>query len=208
MSMLISSNSVKKRVSSSLRAEEVSNWSHGGRFGWRAHIGQGVLKKASFINALVWNPFDKRFNDVILRFDDHRKLFELEMNVASSQEALRFYTTYEEKMRNSENDKRQQQTLEEQQQEEKDMSKAPYFPERNGLKYHNRGPRRPAEWISAPLWRDSFEKAQAQRSPSTGLWLFREPIFKSWLSNVAIPQISIGRKMMHIKGISFITLYL
>ena len=57
------------------------------------------------------------------------------------------------------------------------------------------------EWISPPLWLNSLEKAQDQRSPSTGLWLFGEPVFKSWLFNVTTPQMSIGRKTMHIKGI-------
>jgi hypothetical protein len=51
---------------------------------------QGIRKKASFITALIWNPFDKRFNDLILRFEDPKKLFELEMDVASNTEALRF----------------------------------------------------------------------------------------------------------------------
>jgi hypothetical protein len=145
MSTLISSNSVKKRVSSSPSAEGVSDWYHGNCRGWRANIGpQGVLKKASFISALAWNPFDKRFNDLILRFEDHKKLFELEMNVASNQEALRFYTIYEENMRNGENDQRKQ-TLEEQHQEENDMSKVPESPESKWLTYHNRGPRQPVE---------------------------------------------------------------
>jgi hypothetical protein len=141
MSMLIFSNSVKKRVSSSPIVEEVSDWSHGNRC-WCANIVlKGALKKASFINALVWNPFDKRFNDLILRFNDHKKLFELEMNVASNQEALRFYTMYEENMRNGENHKRKQ-TVEENQQEEKDMSKVPDLPESSWLKHHHRRPRR------------------------------------------------------------------
>lgn len=61
------------------------------------------MKKASFISTLAWGPFDKRFNDLILLFGNHKKLFELEMNVASNQEALGFYTTYEENMKNGEN---------------------------------------------------------------------------------------------------------
>jgi len=83
----------------------IGKWlSHGNHYGRPANIRpQVVLKKASFISTLAWGPFDKRFNDLILLFGNHKKLFELEMNVASNQEALGFYTTYEENMKNGEN---------------------------------------------------------------------------------------------------------
>lgn len=81
--------------------------------------GKGVRKKVTFINAIIWNPFDKRFNDLILRFENHKKLFELEMSVSSTTEALRFYTVYDENMKKGENHK-QKQNLEEQQKEQAD----------------------------------------------------------------------------------------
>lgn len=83
---------------------------------------------------MIWNPFDKRFNDLILRFEDHKRLFELEMNVASNQEALRFYSTYEENMRKGEN-RVQEQTTREKQEEMKDMSTIPESLERARLKF-------------------------------------------------------------------------
>lgn len=88
----------------------------------------------SFINALIWNPFDKRFNDLILRFENHKKLFELEMNMASTAEALRFYAVYEEKMRIGENHK-QEQNSSEQQQEQQDIGKIPDPTENIRLKF-------------------------------------------------------------------------
>jgi hypothetical protein len=163
---------------------------------------QGVRKKASFISALVWNPFDKRFYDLILRFEDHRKLFELEMNVSSSAEALRFYKIYEENIRNGENS-RQEISLDEQQQEQKDIGKVPCLPKNATLKFRvAMRVRHLKEWISPPLWQESFDHAQAQRTPSTGLWLFQEPTFRLWLSNVTKPLMSICQKTMFVKGIT------
>ena len=115
---------------------------------------QGVRKKASFISALVWNPFDKRFNDLILRFEDHKKLFELEMNVSSSAEALRFYQIYEENMRNGENS-RQEIRPDEQQQEQEDIGKVPCLPKNATLKIQSRNARPPFERVdkSTPMAR-------------------------------------------------------
>ena len=115
---------------------------------------QGVRKKASFISALVWNPFDKRFNDLILRFEDHRKLFELEMNVSSSAEALRFYKAYEENMRNGENS-RQKIRPDEQQQEQEDMGKVPCLPKNATLKIQSSNARPSFERVdkSTPMAR-------------------------------------------------------
>jgi len=126
-----------------------------------------------------------------MRFEDHKKLFELEMNVASNAEALRFYTICEENMRNGEHH-RQKQNLEEQQQEQQEIAT-------RIRDFKN--------WICPPLWHESLDRAKAQRSPSTGFWLLEDPDFQVWLSNTMNSQTSLGPKLMHIKGKSLSKLH-
>ena len=59
-------------------------------------VGKGICFKAIFINRLIWVPFDQRFSRLLTRFGDHTKLFELEMTLSSTQEALQVYQRIEE----------------------------------------------------------------------------------------------------------------
>jgi len=52
-------------------------------------IGQGILRlKGSFIHSLYWKPFDKRYDDLLKRWQEHKDVMDHEMSVSSKIEAM------------------------------------------------------------------------------------------------------------------------
>jgi len=57
-----------------------------------------IRSKAKIIMDLMWTPFDVRFSKILLRFDKHRKLFEMGLDDVYKQEMLWHYDAIEEEL--------------------------------------------------------------------------------------------------------------
>ncbi|KAH0542496.1 hypothetical protein FGG08_003092 [Glutinoglossum americanum] len=148
----------------------------------------GIRLKAGFINALIWAPFDLRFSRLITRFQDHAKLFGLEMNLASTNEALRFYQTFDEVMRRGE-DRKQHRNSKDQEAERMIIGKWT-----NGCIFDL------TRWIDPPMWIEPFEHAQRQRAPNTGQWIIDVSTYKQWRAFTDLRGQSFGEKVLLIQG--------
>ena len=62
----------------------------------------GFRFSACLIGRLMWKPFDVQFNDLLNEFRENAKLLELELSIASSEEAMAFYTAVENRFRDVE----------------------------------------------------------------------------------------------------------
>lgn len=49
---------------------------------------QGIRLKGSFVNSLLWKPFDIKFDTLLRRYKEHRELMDLEMRATSHTEAM------------------------------------------------------------------------------------------------------------------------
>ncbi|KAI9775589.1 MAG: hypothetical protein M1839_000989 [Geoglossum umbratile] len=74
---------------------------------------KGIRFKAGFVNSLIWAPFDQRFSHLVIRFRDCTDLFKLEMDLVSTDEAIRFYQKFDETIHIWECEKQHQDTKDE-----------------------------------------------------------------------------------------------
>jgi hypothetical protein len=54
------------------------------------------MLKSSFAYSTIWKPFDVRYDHLLERWDEHRKIFELEMSVSASIEQFEASNRVEE----------------------------------------------------------------------------------------------------------------
>jgi hypothetical protein len=52
--------------------------------------------KWSFVNSIIWKPFDVRFGTLLRRYKAHQEIFELEMRVASHSEVMEVSSKFED----------------------------------------------------------------------------------------------------------------
>ncbi|KAL3473036.1 hypothetical protein BJX99DRAFT_261719 [Aspergillus californicus] len=132
----------------------------------------GLRFKTSLIGRLAWKPFDREFDDIMTRFETHRKLFEFEAEFAMHHEALNFYKKYDEDMERLKNgDELSSREGEETFKEHEESLMKHLLKSRVediGL------------WIHPPQWKDRYEEMSHLKAEGTGGWIVHESAYVSW----------------------------
>ena len=58
------------------------------------------MLKDTFIGRLAWTPVSVQFSNILSKLEEHRKLLDLEISNASTEETLNFYAKVEKKLFN------------------------------------------------------------------------------------------------------------
>lgn len=123
-----------------------------------------LRKRAKLLGELLWKPFDDRFSEYMDRLKKHKRLFKLELNAASMGELMQSYDALEQEMSQGKLFAQQQMT-------QLDRIEKEFTAAKLG---------RIKAWIGPPPWQACFEEAKHKRSPNTGTWILRHPIYRAW----------------------------
>ncbi|KAI8628018.1 hypothetical protein F5Y19DRAFT_439227 [Xylariaceae sp. FL1651] len=125
-----------------------------------------LMLKSSFAYTTPWRPFDVRYDRLLQRWDEHRKIIELEMSVSASIEQFETSNRVEEMLSKFEGDWSSRTTYTNIL-EQRDIDELVHQ-----LKC----------WINPPLWAHLFENSQSRRYAHTTEWFLKHPTVSCWLS--------------------------
>ncbi|KAK1768102.1 hypothetical protein QBC33DRAFT_585007 [Phialemonium atrogriseum] len=147
--------------------------------------------KLSLIGRLLWRPFDVQYSGLVSRLQQHSKLFEVEVSLASTEEAMRLFARYEESIKNNERQLVGPGKQDYRQEERERLEEKSRLIERVKTLQ---------EWLDPPRWTKRFEQAKYLRQPGTGEWILDNEIYHRWKKIDETSEASLGSRTLSKPG--------
>ncbi|KAK1749555.1 hypothetical protein QBC47DRAFT_333452 [Echria macrotheca] len=152
---------------------------------------RSIRVKLSLVGRLLWKPFDVQYDSLLLRLGQHKKIFELEVSLASTVEAARILDRLEENLKDAErsllsNGKQdpRQEKAEKGQEAERRANRVKIL----------------KEWVQSSRWTERLEQARGNRESRTGTWILSNETYANWRGISAAPGKSLGSRTLTIQG--------
>ncbi|OAL44689.1 hypothetical protein IQ07DRAFT_235234 [Pyrenochaeta sp. DS3sAY3a] len=132
-----------------------------------------LRSNTAVIGQLLWQPFEVRFSDILLRFDEHRRILLLEMD------AIHLQTTTNIALTQKEESSRADRLANAVKQRLKAIEKLIKHVE---PEFSNSDRERIAAWINPGPFAETYERLNDLRQDGTAEWIFQTEEYKDWAS--------------------------
>lgn len=145
-------------------------------------MGVGFRSRVTFVGRLSGQPIRAQFSSLLKNIEDHKKILELEISRASTEEALRFYNKMEINLL-QDNEPPKSSSGGERDREIKKSLKELWA------------------WIDPPEFYESLEAAQDKRTEDTCQWIVDDHMFQQWQSDVGDKHACLEKKILLFQGV-------
>lgn len=144
---------------------------------------------------------NEEYKDLLDDFEDHKKLLDLELTVASASEALAFYTSFESRAasRHRDSPNRRWEEMRGQLFGSGDIL-CPFRKLRQYLPSLGESFLKARDWFHPPSWASSFDDAQRKRLEGTCDWILEHPQYQMWQCAVCDPDESLAKRSLSLQG--------